>query len=132
MVDHGIETVEERIEKGKSRNGNVKFALERVKETIFISIKDDGRGINPDIIRSKLIEKKIQSSDEVKSLNDEEIIKMVFSPGFSTKDEVTTVSGRGIGLDAVKEEVERLGGKISLISKINQGTTFFIELPILN
>ena len=86
----------------------------------------------PKIIKDKVIEKKLKNHQDLKGSKDSELIEMVFLPGFSTKEDVTEVSGRGVGMDAVKDEVKKLSGEISVSSKIDEGTTFSIKLPILN
>ncbi|MEE2742293.1 MAG: ATP-binding protein [Bdellovibrionota bacterium] len=90
-----------------------------------MNIQDDGKGIDPEEIRF-LAKKKF----DLEKMSPEEIISLIFEPGFSSKQEVTSISGRGVGLDAVKEEVDRLGGKITVSSKVDEGTMFTIELPI--
>ena len=93
---------------------------------------DDGGGIDPERIKDKIIEKGLKSEEDLQNLKDSDFVDMIFLPGFSTKEEVTEVSGRGVGMDAVREEVERLGGTISVSSKVDEGTTFVIRLPILS
>ena len=131
MVDHGIETEEERSQQGKRLVGLVSVLFKVIKGRITIYMQDDGKGINPQHIKSKLLEKKIKSSKEIEFLSESELIDLIFLPGFSTKKKVSDLSGRGIGMDAVREEVERLGGKIVVNSKINEGTQFIIDLPLL-
>ena len=131
MVDHGIETEEVRIENGKRSVGSVSILFKIIKGRITIYLQDDGKGINPLHIKNKILEKKIKSAEEVDILSENELIDMIFLPGFSTKKDVSDLSGRGIGMDAVREEVERLGGTIIVNSKINEGTQFIVELPLL-
>ena len=131
MVDHGIETEEERLEKGKRQTGLVSVLFKNIQGRITIYLQDDGKGIDPLHIKNKIIEKKIKSSKETEHLNENELVDMIFLPGFSTKKKVSDLSGRGIGMDAVREEVERLGGTIIVNSKVNEGTQFIIELPLL-
>ena len=83
-------------------------------------------------MKQKILVKGLKSEEELQELKDSDFVDMIFLPGFSTKEDVTDVSGRGIGMDAVREEVERLGGTISVSSKIDEGTTFVIKLPVLN
>ena len=131
MVDHGIETEEERIEKTKPQRGKIKCEFKNEKDFFLVHLSDDGGGIDPQSIKEKLLEKGLKKETDLE-IEDSEIVDLIFLSGFSTKDEVTDLSGRGVGMDAVREEVERLGGKISVSSKIDEGTTFFIKLPILN
>jgi two-component system chemotaxis sensor kinase CheA len=123
MVDHGIESEDERIEKTKSQKGNILIHFEHMKNSFSIQLKDDGQGIFPDKLSKKAIEIGLKTSKEIETLEESKIIEMIFLPGLSTKEEV---SGRGIGMNAVK-----MGGKISVSSKIDDGTTFTIILPIL-
>ena len=131
MVDHGIEPEEERIEKSKPQKGVIKVRFVLSGERFNIILQDDGKGIDPAIIKEKIFQKKLKSDEEIRELEDSEIIEMIFIPGFSTKEEVTAISGRGVGMDAIKTEVEKLGGAISVSSKLDEGTKFIIELPIL-
>ena len=129
MVDHGIETEDERIEKTKNPRGRITVLFKNMGVRFFIEICDDGAGINPDKIKEKVLEKGLKKEEELKN---SDLLDLIFLPGFSTKEEVTDISGRGVGLDAVRAEVESLGGIISVSSKIDEGTTFKIELPILS
>ncbi|MEE2744955.1 MAG: ATP-binding protein [Bdellovibrionota bacterium] len=132
MVDHGIESVDERIEKAKPQQGSIKVKFKINGQAFEMTMKDDGQGIDPKIIKDKVIEKKLKNHQDLKGSKDSELIEMIFLPGFSTKEDVTEVSGRGVGMDAVKDEVKKLSGEISVSSKIDEGTTFSIKLPILN
>jgi two-component system chemotaxis sensor kinase CheA len=132
MVDHGIETEEERREKEKSLRGKITINFKKNGKSFFIHFIDDGGGIDPSRIRAKVLEKGLKSPHELEALNDLEILSMIFLPGFSTKEEVTDISGRGVGMDAVKAEIEKLGGSITVSSILDEGTTFVIELPLLN
>ena len=131
MVDHGIETEDERIEKAKPQRGKIKVEFKNNGESFLIKLTDDGRGIDPEIIRIKLLEKGLKSEKELNNIDDLDIIDMIFLPGFSTKEEVSDISGRGIGLDAVRFQVEKIGGTISVSSHVDQGTNFVIELPVI-
>ena len=132
MVDHGIETEEERIEKTKPQRGRIKVDFNNNGDTFMIQMVDDGGGIDPERIKNKVPEAGLKSEEDLKELKESDIVDLIFLPGFSTKEEVTDVSGRGVGMDAVREEVERLGGSISVTSKIDEGTTFMIQLPVLS
>jgi two-component system chemotaxis sensor kinase CheA len=132
MVDHGIEPVDERVEKNKPQIGTISVKFLILIKAFKMTMEDDGRGICPQKIKDKVIQKGLKSKQDMKELVDTELINMIFLPGLSTKEEVTEVSGRGVGMDAVKEEVEKIGGKISVSSKVDEGTKFTIELPILS
>ncbi len=132
MVDHGIETEDERIEKTKPQRGSIKVDFKNNGETFIIQMSDDGEGIDPQKIKNKVLEKDLKPVSDLQKLKDSELIDMIFLPGFSTKEGITDISGRGVGMDAVREEVERLGGSISVTSKIDEGTTFLIKLPVLS
>lgn len=126
-VDHGIESPEERIKAGKSEVGKLKLSARREKSNVVIEVEDDGRGLDLEKIRRKAIEKGIITENS--NLNDEEIKNLIFLPGFSTKDSITEISGRGVGMDIVKTAVERLGGSLKVISEKGRGTKIRIILP---
>lgn len=127
-VDHGIELPNERIEKGKSPVGTVTLSAKHVGAFINISIKDDGKGLDKNAIREKAIQKKLIGPDD--SLSDSEIFNLIFQPGFSTAKQVTSVSGRGVGLDVVKKDLGTLGGQVSTESEQGKGTTFILKIPL--
>ncbi|BAI81806.1 two-component system, chemotaxis family, sensor kinase CheA (plasmid) [Deferribacter desulfuricans SSM1] len=129
-VDHGIETPEERIKKGKPKKGTVTLNAYHEGNHIVIEIKDDGRGLDPEKIKKKAIEKGIITPEEIKTLSKEEIFGLIFKPGFSTAEKVTDVSGRGVGMDVVKTNIEKLNGIIQIDSEIDIGTTFKLKLPL--
>ena len=132
MVDHGIETEDERIEKAKPQRGQIKVDFKNNGDTFIIQMTDDGGGIDPERLKDKIIEKGLKSEEDLQNLKDSDLVDMIFLPGFSTKEEVTDVSGRGVGMDAVREEVERLGGTITVSSKVDEGAKFTIKLPVLS
>ncbi|MCZ4282279.1 chemotaxis protein CheA [Kiloniella laminariae] len=128
-LDHGIEeTANDRIAAGKPAKATVTLSAEHRSGRIHIIVIDDGRGINRERVRIKAIEKGIISSDA--SLSDEAIDELIFSPGFSTADEVTDVSGRGVGMDVVRRNIINLGGRIAVQSTPGQGTKFIMSLPL--
>ncbi|SCW26962.1 two-component system, chemotaxis family, sensor kinase CheA [Borreliella japonica] len=127
-MDHGLETVEERVKKGKSKAGTIILRARNEGNVISIEIEDDGIGIDPKIIKRKLIEKGIIKEDAIYS--DSELINLIFAPGFSTAVQVTDLSGRGVGLDVVKKSIEKLNGTILVESEIGLGTIFKIKLPL--
>ncbi len=131
MVDHGIESEDERIEKQKTHRGKIDITFKNEGDYFSIHLSDDGRGIDPKRIKEKVVEKGIKKEKELEGIKNDDLIDMIFLPGVSTKEKVTDLSGRGIGMDAVREEVERLGGKITVRSKVDEGTTFKIKLPIM-
>jgi len=129
-VDHGIEPPEERIKKKKPKKGTVWLNAYHEGNHIVIEVKDDGRGIDPEKIKKKAVEKGIITPEEAKNLNKEEIFGLIFRPGFSTAEKVTGVSGRGVGMDVVKTNIEKLNGIIQVESEINKGSTFKLKLPL--
>ncbi|WP_020593098.1 chemotaxis protein CheA [Kiloniella laminariae] len=128
-LDHGIEeNAEARVAVGKPSKATVTLSAEHRSGRIHIIVTDDGRGINRERVRSKAIEKGVISPDS--ALSDEEIDDLIFSPGFSTADEVTDVSGRGVGMDVVRRNITNLGGRIAVQSIPGQGTKFVMSLPL--
>jgi two-component system chemotaxis sensor kinase CheA len=127
-IDHGIEAPEERIRVGKDAIGRVLIAAEQKGGNILIDIKDDGRGIDVDRVRSKAVERGIIPSDE--PLDHRAVCELIFHPGFSTKETITDVSGRGVGMDVVKRSVEALKGKIDIYNTPGRGTHFQFKLPL--
>ena len=131
MVDHGIESEDERIEKTKSKKGNIKATFKRNEKVFSIYIEDDGQGIDPGQIKERVLKKGLKTKEEIEGVSDNSLINLIFLPGFSTKDDLTDLSGRGVGLDAIKNEVEALDGNITVTSTLDEGTRFRIDLPIL-
>lgn len=129
-LDHGIETPEEREAKGKKREGTVRIAAYQEGNSVIVEVADDGRGIDADLVRRKAVEKGLYSAEEAQALSDEDAIKLVFLPGFSTTDKVSDLSGRGVGMDVVKSKVESLGGQFAVHSKLDRGTRVVIRLPL--
>jgi two-component system chemotaxis sensor kinase CheA len=127
-VDHGIESPEERKKVGKAPQGQVELMAFHEGSNLVIQVTDDGKGIDPAIIRKKAIERKVISAQN--SLTDQDLINLVFHPGFSTKDQVTEVSGRGVGMDVVKTNIEGLGGEVKMASKKGEGSSLKITLPL--
>jgi two-component system chemotaxis sensor kinase CheA len=131
MVDHGIEPEDERIEKNKPPRGNIEVDFKKQDDSFLITLKDNGRGIDPNKIKQKVLDIKLKSEKELENLKGPELINLIFLPGLSTMEKITEISGRGVGMDAVREEIERLGGEIKVTSVLDEGTTFFIKLPFL-
>lgn len=128
-IDHGIETPEERISLGKNPVGKIIISAYQVDNKIIIQIEDDGKGLNIEKIKEKALAKGYLTKEEINSMSDEQITNIIFSPGFSTGDEITNISGRGIGLDVVQTKIAQLNGKVKVISEVNKGCCIQIELP---
>ncbi|WP_374296331.1 chemotaxis protein CheW [Sphingomonas sp.] len=127
-VDHGLETPDERVAAGKPAEGVVRLAAEHRSGRIVISVSDDGRGIDRARVRAKAVERGIVAADA--NLSDEEIENLIFAPGFSTAATISNISGRGVGMDVVRRNVQALGGRIGISSKFGQGSTFTLTLPL--
>jgi two-component system chemotaxis sensor kinase CheA len=127
-VDHGLELPDERVARGKPAEGKLRLAAEHRGGRILIIVSDDGGGINRERVLAKAIEKGIVAPDA--RLSDEEIDNLIFSPGFSTAQQLSNISGRGVGMDVVKQNVQALGGRISIQSVPGQGSTFTLALPL--
>ena len=131
IVDHGIEPKETRLKINKNEFGTIIIKTKNINNKIILTIEDDGGGINPVKIKEKLIEKNLKTSSELSNLNDKEILDFIFLTGFSTAEKVGPLSGRGVGTDAVRYEVNNLGGTISVDSELGVKTIFTIILPII-
>lgn len=127
-VDHGLEATESRLAAGKSEEGRVTLKAYHEGNNLVIEIKDDGKGINPKVIREKAIEKKVITANQ--HLSDEDLVNLVFHPGFSTKSEVSEISGRGVGMDVVKTNIEKLSGEVKITTEVGKGSTFRVVLPL--
>jgi two-component system chemotaxis sensor kinase CheA len=127
-MDHGIETPEQRVAVGKSGTGTLSLRAYHQGGSIVVEIEDDGAGLNKEKILKKAIERGLASPNS--QLTDEEIYHFIFAAGFSTADKVTDLSGRGVGLDVVRRNIERLRGRVEISSKPGQGTRFKISLPL--
>ncbi|HEY7771554.1 MAG TPA: chemotaxis protein CheA [Marinagarivorans sp.] len=129
-VDHGIELPADREEKGKSRVGKVILAAEQEGDHILLSITDDGGGMDPNKLREKAVEKGVLDPDAAARISDVEAFNLIFAPGFSTKSEISDVSGRGVGMDVVKTKITQLNGSIDIDSKLGEGTRIAIKVPL--
>ncbi|WP_243371841.1 chemotaxis protein CheA [Geotalea sp. SG265] len=129
-VDHGFEPPETRRRSGKQPKGNLTLRARHENNHMVISVEDDGRGISPEKVRNAAIAKGLIDSQQARTLSDREALQLIFMPGFSTKEEVTETSGRGIGLDVVKNIVSSFNGMIDIDSTVGVGTTFTIKLPL--
>ncbi|MGY3746486.1 chemotaxis protein CheA [Vagococcus salmoninarum] len=125
-ADHGIERPERRAELGKPKIGKIRLTASQQGNRVMISVSDDGKGLNPVLIKASAEKKGL----EVEGLSEQEIMQLIFHPGFSTATEVTNVSGRGVGMDVVHSKINSLGGSIELTSEVDVGTTFAINLPL--
>ncbi|OGX24397.1 MAG: hypothetical protein A3J51_00560 [Omnitrophica WOR_2 bacterium RIFCSPHIGHO2_02_FULL_45_21] len=129
-IDHGIETPEERIAKGKSPRGKISITVSRQKGQIYIEVADDGKGIDLNSVRRIALERGLLTELEAANLDEKKILELITLPGFSTAKEVSDVSGRGVGLDVVKIRVESLGGRLDFETKPQAGTRFLLTLPL--
>ena len=129
-VDHGIETIVDRTAMGKPTKGIVNLSARQTGDHIVIEIQDDGRGMSPDMIRDKAVEKGLLSTDEARQLSVQDCLQLIFLPGFSTKDQISDISGRGVGMDVVKTNIQRLNGRIEIASEPGHGSTITIFLPL--
>jgi two-component system, chemotaxis family, sensor kinase CheA len=129
-ADHGLEPTAERIELGKPAAGTVRLSAFHEGGYIVIRISDNGRGLNTAKIRDKVVEKGLVSRNELDTLSDQQVHRFIFAPGFSTAAKVTNLSGRGVGMDVVRTNIEQIGGQIDLTSIQGQGTTFTIKIPL--
>jgi two-component system chemotaxis sensor kinase CheA len=129
-VDHGVEPSADRVATGKPARSTVRLSASQEGDHVAITIRDDGRGMNPEILRRKALEKGLIDAEAANRLDANQSLHLVFLPGFSTKDEVSSISGRGVGMDVVKTGIEKLNGRIEIESEIGVGTTFRISLPL--
>ncbi len=129
-IDHGIEHPDERVAKGKNPVGEVRLIASHEGNNVVILVEDDGKGINAEVIKQKAMEKGLITQAEADKMDANEAVRLVFLPGFSTAEVVTDVSGRGVGMDAVKNKIESLGGMVDVETKINEGSKFKIRLPL--
>ncbi|APB76401.1 chemotaxis protein CheA [Paenibacillus polymyxa] len=129
-VDHGIESVVDRIAAGKPETGTVNLRAFHSGNNVFIEIEDDGNGINRDKVLNSAISKGILTAEQAAVMTDEEAYQVLFAPGFSTAAVISDVSGRGVGLDVVKSKITALGGNVTVHSTLGQGTNFSVQLPL--
>jgi two-component system chemotaxis sensor kinase CheA len=128
-VSHGIETPTQRLKKGKQETGRITLQAKNERDSVVIEISDDGNGIDANWIRKKLVSKQFMSAELANQIEDSDIINYIFESGFSSTDQITAVSGRGVGMDVVKNAVNSIGGKVSLRTEVGKGTTFSLALP---
>jgi two-component system chemotaxis sensor kinase CheA len=128
-VDHGVEAPDVRVTAGKLELAEITLAARREGDQVVIEVSDDGNGIDPAAIRAAAVVRGVLSAEEAAALADAAALELIFAPGFSTRNDVTDLSGRGVGMDAVRIGVERLGGKVSVQSRPSQGTLVRFDLP---
>lgn len=129
-VDHGVESPDEREKKGKNREGHVILKAYQEGSNIYIEVEDDGNGLNIEGIKNKALENGIVTPAQLVGMPAQEIYDFIFAPGFSTKKEISSVSGRGVGMDVVKTELVKMRGRIDISTKLGEGTKFTIVLPL--
>lgn len=129
-VDHGVEMPEDREAKGKPRQGNIVLAAAQEGDHILLTIADDGAGMNPEVLRSKAVEKGMMDEEAASRLTESECFALIFAPGFSMKQEISDISGRGVGMDVVKTSISKLNGVIEIQSELTKGTTLSIKVPL--
>ncbi|MBX0290049.1 chemotaxis protein CheA [Hymenobacter sp. HSC-4F20] len=128
-IGHGLETPEERLAAGKTAQGHLTLSAQAERDDVLVQVRDDGRGINVNNVRRKAIERGLVSAEVAATLDDEAVRDFLFEPGFSMAQEVTEISGRGVGLDVVKLAIDSLGGQLRVESVLGEGTTFTLVLP---
>ena len=129
-ADHGLESAEIRAERGKPEAGSIFLDAYQEGNNVHIDIRDDGNGIDVERVRAKAIERGQMTPEQAEQLTEKEVIDLLFQPSFSTAKVVTDVSGRGVGLDVVKSKIEALGGDVSVKTKLGEGSTFSVRLPL--
>ncbi|MBP1627228.1 MAG: cheA [Holophagaceae bacterium] len=129
-ADHGIEQPDVRLKAGKPETGTVVLRARHEGDSVVVEIEDDGKGIDPSVIRVKAVEKGVMSPEKADQLTDEEAINLIFLPGFSTAQKVTDISGRGVGMDVVRSNVRKLNGTVGVTSVVGKGSIFTIKLPL--
>lgn len=129
-LDHGLEPPEERVQKGKPARGTIEVRAARARNRVEITVADDGRGIDVEAVRQAAVAAGLHREPESRRLGNAEVLACLFRPGFTTRNEVSEWSGRGVGLDVVKSKVEGLGGTIEVTSSVGSGTRFRLSLPL--
>jgi len=129
-VDHGIETPEDRKANGKPEQGKVVLSAAQEGDHILLMIEDDGKGMDPDVLRSKAVEKELMDVEAANRLTDHDAYNLIFMPGFSTKTEISDVSGRGVGMDVVKTKITDLNGTVEIDSELGKGSVIRIKVPL--
>lgn len=128
--DHGIEMPEERVAAGKSSKGLIKLSAEHRGNWIYVDVVDDGKGISREVLKRKALEKGIHTQEELEQMDDQQVLNIIFHPGFSTKDQASNISGRGVGMDVIRSNIMKINGNVELTSIEGQGTHLKIRLPL--
>lgn len=129
-VDHGVEIPEVRVAAGKPREGKIILSAQQEGDHILLVIQDDGAGIDPEVLRNKVVEKGLMDMESAARLDDRGCFNLIFLPGFSTKNQISDVSGRGVGMDVVKTRISQLNGAVEIDSVLGRGSKFIIKLPL--
>lgn len=129
-VDHGIEPPEERLAAGKPAAGRLKLSAQHADSFIVISLEDDGKGVNVDAVKRKAVDRGVISQEQADRMSDQEAVQLIFAPGLSTAEKLSDVSGRGVGMDVVRANVEKINGSVEVETHPGRGTTFTIRLPL--
>ena len=129
-IDHGIETPEERQRAGKNPMGTIRLSAQRSGDNVIIEVEDDGAGVDPEKLRESAVQKGFANADEAAKMSRSELVSMIFLPGFSTSNEVTETSGRGVGMDVVKTKIAALGGTVQFETRLGRGTKTTIKVPL--
>ncbi|MGE4133259.1 MAG: chemotaxis protein CheA [Bdellovibrionales bacterium] len=127
-VDHGLETTNERIEAGKSPQGQVLLSFGNEGNNLVVEIRDNGKGINAKVLEKKAVEKGL--IPEINTLTEKQLVHLIFHPGFSTKAVTSEISGRGVGMDVVKTNIEKVGGQVDVITEVGKGSVFRLQIPL--
>ena len=128
-VDHGMEPSSDRLDQSKSEVGSISLSAKRLEGFLTFEISDDGKGIDPDVLSKKAVEKGVWTEDQMMKASKDDKINLIFAPSFSSKDDVSEISGRGVGMDAVKDLVEQMGGSIHVFTELGKGTRFTLKIP---
>src|SRR5262249_1349346 len=129
-IDHGIEAPGERAARGKAAEGSLRLHAAHEGGKVLISVADDGRGLDPGGVREKAVQAGLVTREQAERLNDRELVNLIFLPGFSTAESVTQFSGRGVGMDVVRCDVEKIGGSVAVDSRPGRGTTVTLKIPL--
>jgi len=129
-LDHGIETPAERLAAGKPGRGTLRLSARQENDNVIIEVADDGKGIDPEVVREKALRVGLITPDQATQMAPDEIVNLVFAPGFSTKEQVSDLSGRGVGMDVVRNAVRKAGGDVWLASRLGQGSCVTVQLPL--
>jgi two-component system, chemotaxis family, sensor kinase CheA len=129
-LDHGIETPNQRAAVGKPEAATLTIQASRTGDRFIVEVIDDGRGIDPEMVRRRALERRLLPANELSVLQDEQVVDLIFAAGFSTADAVSDISGRGVGMDVVRNTIEQIGGRVTLSSRVGHGTTVSLDLPL--